>query len=115
MGANYLVTDGTTRVGVFTVVRESLQDWPMIAVTDPVPWLRALATHPDHRGSHVGRVAIRAAIEAARPSPFLYLDCVSGFLPEYYASNGFELVAQQIRSYPDEGSLDITLMRYRIP
>ena len=105
---NYVVLDDTTIVGIFTVCDEILNDWLDFVPNTPVPFLRALATHPDYRGCGVGSAGIAAAINMVAPRP-LYLDCVSDFLPDYYAANGFQEVARQVRTYPD-GDYDITLM-----
>lgn len=112
-GGNHLVRDGPRIAGIFSVVREPLDDWPMIDVEGPVRWLRALATHPDFRGRGVGARAVDAALRMLPPSELLYLDCVSDFLPAYYAAHGFETVGRQVRAYPGDGSYDITLMRRR--
>lgn len=109
-GHNFVATDGDRIVGVFTVCREVLRDWPTVAPAHPVPFLRALAIHPEYRGQDVGALAVRSALDMVAPEA-LYLDCVSGFLPTYYARLGFEIVHRQTREYPD-GDYDITLMRH---
>ena len=48
---NFAVWAGTRIVGVFTLVREPLAEWPRVSIRGPVLWLRALATHPDHRAA----------------------------------------------------------------
>ena len=107
-GQNYAVIEGQTIVGVFTLCHEVLTDWPDVAPPHAVPFLRALATHPDHRGKGVGALALESAGELSGSEP-LYLDCVSDFLPTYYSLHGFEPVQRQQRTYPD-GDYDITLM-----
>ena len=109
-GANWIVREDADMAGVFTVIPETLDVWP--SVTEEVPVLRALATHPDWRGRGVGAFGIEAALEIARPHELLYLDCVSDFLPSYYAAHGFEKVARQDRTIDGE-PWDITLMRRR--
>lgn len=108
-GLNYVVLDAGAIVGVFTLCHEVLIDWPGVAPTHPVPFLRALATHPDHGGKGVGAMAIESALELAGSEP-LYLDCVSDFLPSFYSQHGFKPIQRQVRTYPD-GDYDITLMK----
>ncbi|MHC4992940.1 MAG: GNAT family N-acetyltransferase [Planctomycetota bacterium] len=112
-GGNYAVRAGDDWAGIFSVVHEPLRDWPLIPVDGEVPWLRALATHPDHRGRGVGAFAVAAALAMVPVGKMLWLDCVSDFLPDYYAGLGFETVARQVRDYPGDGAYDITLMRQR--
>ena len=108
---NFAVWAGTRIVGVFTLVREPLAEWPRVSIRGPVLWLRALATHPDHRGREIGRRAVRVAQALAAREAYLYLDCVSAFLPAYYAALGFEPIARQVIETPDLGPLEVTLMR----
>ena len=107
-GQNYAVLEDQTIVGVFTLCYEVLTDWPNVAPSHTVPFLRALATHPDHQGKGVGVLALKSAGELSGSEP-LYLDCVSDFLPTYYSQHGFEPVQRQQRTYSD-GDYDITLM-----
>lgn len=104
---NYVVLDGHTIAGILTLRTEQLLDWP--EVSGGVPFLRALATHPLYRGRGVGRAGVEFAIDKAAPDA-LYLDCVSDFLPDYYASVGFEPIGRRVIEEPD-GRWDITLMR----
>jgi ribosomal protein S18 acetylase RimI-like enzyme len=107
-GQNHVVLDGSTVAGIFTVCEEQLTDWLESVPNTPLPFLRALATHPHYRGQGVGAIATQHAIRQVAPE-VLYLDCVSDFLPSYYTSVGFHEVARQVRSYSD-GDYDITLM-----
>jgi GNAT superfamily N-acetyltransferase len=111
--ANYVVLDRVEIVGVFSLPRERLNDWPMADIEEPVVWLRALATDPAHQKKGVGAFAVKEALKlVASPEP-LYLDCVSDFLPGYYESLGFETIASQARRYAGEDQpFDITLLRH---
>ena len=108
---NFAVWAGARIVGVFTLVRKPLAEWPRVSISGPVLWLRALATHPDHRGREIGRRAVRVAQALATREAYLYLDCVSAFLPAYYVALGFEPIARQVIETPDLGPLEVTLMR----
>jgi predicted N-acetyltransferase YhbS len=110
--ANFVVQEAGEIVGLVTLRRESLVDWPAHAERGPVWMLRGLATHPGHRNRGIGALAVRQAVELAN-SKDVYLDCVSDFLPDYYQQLGFEKIDQQHRSDSDNDSFDITLMRYR--
>ena len=78
--ANYVVTRQDQIVGLVTLRREQLDDWPGFRHWGVVWMLRGLATHPDQHGQGIGAFAVRSAIELCASSP-LYLDCVSDFLP----------------------------------
>lgn len=111
-GVNYVVLDEDQIAGVFSLPCEPPREWSAMNIKNPVIWLRSLATDPAHRGKGVGAFAVNYAIESVSPAP-LYLDCVSGFLPTYYTSLGFKIVASQVHTYPDEPhAYDITLMKY---
>lgn len=110
--SNYVVLDRAEILGVFTLARQRLDEWPMIDIEEPVVWLRALATDPAHQKKGVGAFAVKKALELVSPEP-LYLDCVSGFLPGYYQSLGFETITSQTRRYEGEyHPFDITLLRH---
>lgn len=118
--ANFIVTDDSrgSIIGLVTLCDERLDDWPDFLELGPVAMIRALATHPDHVRTGIGDFAIRCAIEAhdkkkSEKQTAIYLDCVSGFLPSYYARLGFVTFAQQIREFDGDGALDITLMQLR--
>ena len=113
--ANFVVMDGPAIVGLVTLRLEELTEWPGLAGTSAVQTLRALATHPDHRGRGVGALAVRGAIRQCPHGTPIYLDCVSGFLPGYYSQLGFEVVSRQQVTYPDNGeTYDVTLMRFSV-
>jgi predicted N-acetyltransferase YhbS len=111
--ANHIVTEGNQIVGLVTLRRESLDDWPDYALLGKVLMLRGLATDPEHRHRGVGAFAVRRAVQLGDEREDIYLDCVSNFLPDYYETLGFEKIDRQILSDPIDDGLDITLMRYR--
>lgn len=108
--ANFSVTEDDQIVGLATLSREPLDEWPGYAELGPQRMIRALATHPDHQGKKIGPFAVAEALRRCRPEA-VYLDCVSEFLPQYYAQLGFYSIARQQRTY-DDGEYDITLMRF---
>lgn len=112
-GANYLVMDQNAIAGLVTLRQELLNDWPDSGEPAPVWMLRALATHPDYTARGVGTFAVRHAIALVDELTPVYLDCVSGFLPDYYQRLGFEPVARRDYQDDDGDTYDITLMRYR--
>ena len=111
--ANYVVTDNDQIVGLVTLRHELLEEWPDFWSLGSVPMLRALATHPDHRGKSIGGFAIGEAAKLCVECSAIYLDCISEFLPSYYALLGFVAIAEQRRNYPNDDPYDITLMRKR--
>jgi len=111
-GVNYVVVDDLEIAGIFSLPYEPLTEWrTTLDIEEPVAWLRALATDPAHRRKGIGALAVSHALEVRSPAA-IYLDCVSGFLPSYYGSLGFEVIGTQTRQYPDEDHIyDITLMK----
>ncbi len=108
-GENFVVLDEETVVGVFSLCRQNMEDWPDATPDEPVLCLRALTTHPAHRGRQIGSTAIQHALRLCGTER-LYLDCVVGFLPDYYAAHGFEQVGRQVLEHP-EADYDVILMR----
>ncbi len=107
---NYAVCRDDQIAGVFSLPVEDFADWPEFRSRGSAIWLRALATHPDFRGRDVGKRAVQWALRQAGEHHAVYLDCVSGFLPQYYGQLGFELLARQVCDYGVAGRFDITLM-----
>lgn len=108
--ANYVVLDGTQIVGLLTLRRETLEQWPHFAELGSVWMLRALATDPQHRQRGIGKYAVTEALKRHGGTESTYLDCVSEFLPDYYRQLGFEPLDRQRRVDPDGEIYDITLM-----
>ena len=111
---NYAVMENDQIVGIVTLRKEQLDEWPEFQSLGPVYLIRALATHPDHRGKGIGEFAVTAAIKYCMNDSAVYLDCVDDFLPDYYANLGFEIIARQQRRYSNDDSYSIVLMRKTI-
>ncbi len=109
--ANYIVTEDDRIAGLLTLCRETLSAWQHVVGASKTRMLRALATHPDYSGRRIGEFAVNSALTLIEPDEYVYLDCVSGFLPDYYAKLGFETVARQDHRDDDGSDWDITLMR----
>ena len=111
---NYVVMENDQIVGIATLRKERLDEWPEFQSLGPVYLIRALATHPDHRGKGIGEFAVNEAIKCCTNQSHIYLDCVNDFLPSYYMGLGFEVIAQQHRLYSNNDSFSIVLMRKKI-
>ena len=112
--ANFIVTEQDQIVGIATLRQEPLDEWPEFYSLGTVYMIRALATHPDHRGKGIGEFAIREIIKRCGNSSAVYLDCVNDFLPRYYEKLGFHVIARQQRQYHDDEAYDIVLMQTNI-
>ena len=109
--ANFVVKLDDEIVGLVTVRREILEGWSDFVQLGSVIMLRALATHPNHRGQQIGEFAVVSAVQKIGDES-VYLDCVDGFLPDYYERLGFQVVARQQRQSSDSAELDLCLMKY---
>ncbi len=113
--ANYAISNDKQIVGVVSIRSEVLQDWPNRKGLGKVSVMRGLATDPDFQGLGIGKFAINCAIELCSiTDSTLYLDCVSDSLPRYYEGHGFRAIDQQVRTYEDGETYDITLMSHSL-
>ena len=71
------------------------------------------ATRPSFRGKGVGTAAMNHILGNLSKGESIFLDCVSEFVPEYYAGFGFTAVARQKLPFDDGVPIDVTLMKYR--
>lgn len=109
----FILTEDDRIIGLVTLCREVLTTWQDVVGTKPVPMIRALAVHPDHSGRGVGSFVLNHILTRIDPGEWVYLDCVSEFLPDYYAAHGFERLQRREHDDADGVRWDITLMRRR--
>jgi ribosomal protein S18 acetylase RimI-like enzyme len=103
-GENHgLTCDGKLAV-VLSLIRETHPYWNQQLGADAHWWLSTVTTAPAFRGRRMGRRAIQEAAAFLRDdgADRLHVDCVhgEGFLPGYYESLGFDLVARRDIEYP---------------
>lgn len=110
-GWNFLVESENQLVGIFSLPLVSLVDWPECTPNQPVQCLRTLAIAPEWQKKGYGRFAIQAALNLVNNRP-LYLDCVEGVLPAFYASVGFERLATRSIEFKPGMLQSIVLMHY---
>ena len=91
--SNFGISESGRLVGVVTLRKEQLLDWPEYLSKGEVWMLRALATHPDFRHRGIGEFAIANVKKMVAVGDSIFLDCVNEFLPTYYQSHGFEVIA----------------------
>lgn len=86
--------------------------WEDYPVDAPYTCLATLATALRFKGHDYGREMLQQ-VEAfceEQAVPTLYLDCAYGFLPDYYASLGFQPLTRRLFVFP-YGDFDSVLMR----
>ena len=110
-GCNYGLYKNEQLVAVWSLVYESTTDWDNL-LGKCVLWLHALAINPLYRGQRIGVQAIRMIVEQLTEP--LYLLCVDGFLPIYYARLDFVVVQADTKSYAGH-DYRMVLMRYEPP
>ena len=116
-GENYaLVCQGELAV-VLSLLHEDHPYWKDELGGGKHWWLSTVTTTLTYRGQQLGRRAIAEAETFLRDKAVkeLYVDCVygSGFLPKYYKSLDFTLVARKDIEYP-LGTFDMVLMRRKL-
>jgi len=84
----------------------------------PQWWISMLAVSSSHRGMGIGREMVRAVEDyiGTLDGKEVFLDCVDekGFLPLYYGSLGYSIVARQEITYPSGNTFPMVLMRKEI-
>ena len=105
------VLDRRELLGVVAMRRETLLNWPDWVHLGPQWMVRGLATAPAHRGKSVGRFAMQRLLNRWVSEP-VYLDCVSQFLPEFYAGLGFRELARREQMFSDGRPIEIVLMKW---
>ena len=111
--ANFVALFQGNIVGLATLRDEFLSDWPDYQSLGQVKMLRGLVTNPDFRGSRIGERFVGWILENLAVNDTVYLDCVAGFLPNYYQKLGFELIAKRENVTDSQGiSYNICLMRH---
>jgi GNAT superfamily N-acetyltransferase len=112
-GRNYGLFDGPSLVAVTALSKFSDDHWTDSIGAEPRWWLGALAIRSSVRGRGIGRltVALAGTEAAAAGATELYLDCVEGPLPKYYAALGFERCAAKTITYRSGNAFPMVLMR----
>jgi ribosomal protein S18 acetylase RimI-like enzyme len=81
-------------------------------------WISMLAVAASRRRMGIGRETVRTAEEHVRSlsGKEVFLDCVDekGFLPLYYGSLGYCVIARQEITYPSGNTFPMVLMRKEI-
>ncbi len=112
-GQNFgLFCDGELAV-VLSLYTDAHPKWKMELGCGSQWWLYALATAAPFRSNGLGRCAVAEAEAYLKDMGVqqLCIDCVaSGFLPGFYTSLGYELLARKDIEYPI-GTFDAALMR----
>ena len=110
-GENFGLFDDSVLLAIVTIWHGEAQNWKD-ETGRAVWWMSRLAVSDRHRGQGFGRVLTERAFAHLRQQSATdaWLDCVQGRLPGYYASLGFERMAQKIVAYP-RGELEMVLMR----
>jgi ribosomal protein S18 acetylase RimI-like enzyme len=81
-------------------------------------WISMLAVSASRRRMGIGREVVRAAEDYVHTlnGEEVFLDCVDekGFLPLYYESLGYSVIARQEITYPSGNTFPMVLMRKEI-
>jgi len=99
---------------IVTLAFEEDPDWPEVVGPEKNWWLKTLAVSRAFHGKEVGGQVMQAcethlAQSGARE---VWLECVeAGFLPDYYARLGYELVKRKTITYPSGNTFPVVLMR----
>lgn len=111
-GKNYGLFEGRHLLAVAALSKFTDNHWADSIGLEPRWWLGALAIRSSVRGRGVGKqVVALARVEAAMVGGTeLYLDCVEGPLPRYYAALGFERCAAKNIIYPSGNAFPMVLM-----
>ncbi len=114
-GQNYgLFCDGVLAVYV-SLSWTTAPEWKNIHGATPAWWLKSLASGSPQNDRGLGGTCVERACAflTSQGAENLYLDCLYGFLPSYYARLGFAHLDTQNISYPP-GVFQMVLMRRQL-
>jgi len=89
-------------------------EWADVLTESETGWVHTLAIRSDYRGRGLGALTLQHSVSHLRDQglPEVYLDCLAGVLPAYYASQGFTQLAAKDYTYPSGNtSFPIVLMK----
>lgn len=99
---------------IVTIALEEDADWSEAVGTGKNWWIKTLATHRAFSRQNLGGRIMRAceAHLIQSGARVVYLECVDyGFLPEYYARLGYEVLKRKTITYPSGNTFPVALMR----
>jgi ribosomal protein S18 acetylase RimI-like enzyme len=103
---------------IVTIANMPMKYWTTQLGDVPRWWISMLTVSASRRGMSIGREVVRAVEEYVHTlnGEEIFLDCVDekGFLPLYYASLGYSVVARQEITYPSGNTFPMALMRKEI-
>lgn len=110
---NYGCFVGRQLAVVLSITREHVHAWSHQTGDGESWWLASVAVAPAFHGQGIGRRAVQRALDVAHGAGAgtVRLGCISGFMPKYYESLGFQQVDRKTLNYPF-GSFDMVLMAH---
>jgi ribosomal protein S18 acetylase RimI-like enzyme len=100
-----------------SLAHEQDHDWEKHVGAEPRWWLKTLAVASAHRGRDLGATVVAAAEAHLRSKGAneVWLECVdAGFLPDYYARLGYEVIKRARITYPSGNTFDVCVMRQNL-
>lgn len=102
---------------IVTLAFEEDPDWPEVVGPAKNWWLKTLAVSRACRGQSVGRQVMQVCEThlAQCGAREVWLECIeAGFLPDYYARLGYEVIKRKTVTYPSGNTFPMVLMRKRL-
>lgn len=101
-------------VAIVTIAFEEDPDWPEVVGPGKNWWIKTLAVSRACRGQDIGAQLMKASEAHLVQSGAreVWLECVdAGFLPDYYARLGYEVIKRKTITYPSGNTFPVALMR----
>lgn len=104
--------------GIVSIAKKVTKYWAVHLGEVPRWWISTLAVASSYHGMGIGREMVKAAEDYIQTlnGEEIFLDCVDEkeFLPIYYGSLGYSVVARQEITYPSGNTFPMVLMRKEI-
>jgi ribosomal protein S18 acetylase RimI-like enzyme len=103
--------------GIVTLAFEEDHDWAEVVGPARNWWLKTLAISRACRGRNLGGQVMQACEAHLRQAGAreVWLECIeAGFLPDYYARLGYEVIKRKSVTYPSGNTFPVSLMRKRV-
>jgi GNAT superfamily N-acetyltransferase len=113
-GENYGLFVADQLVVIVSLGPDTPPEWAEVLTESETWWIHTLAIKSDYHGRGLGALTLQHSLAYLKAQGLskIYLDCLAGFLPTYYARLGFTQLSAKNHTYPSGNTtFPIVLMK----